>query len=99
MTLGGLAGQVGVLGGIVTPTAGFSFGVIWRYLTTIIIGLLLGQLIFRALNSPTEENRWLPMVLGWLIKLAIVLFGLGAIWIWGLDLLRKPSATEAAAEV
>lgn len=113
VTLGGLAGRLGVLGGIVITTAGFSFSIVWRYVTTIIIGLLLGQLILRALNSPARENRWWPMVLGvvilvvftavpvlgWLAKLAIVLLGLGAIWIWGLSLLsdRRPSSSAAEA--
>jgi cytoskeletal protein CcmA (bactofilin family) len=112
ITLGGLAGRLAVLGGIVTTTAGFSFSIMWRYITTIVVGLLLGQLIFRALNSPAEENRWLPMllgvvilivitavpILGWLAKLAIVLFGLGALWIWGLEALSGPKAAEPAVQ-
>jgi len=113
VTLGGLAGRLAVLGGIITTATGFSFSVIWRYITTIIVGLLLGQLILRALNSPAEKDRWWPMVLGvvilvivtavpilgWLVKLGIVLLGLGAIWLWGLDLLkvrREPQPTPEA---
>jgi cytoskeletal protein CcmA (bactofilin family) len=112
VTLGGLAGRLAVLGGIVTTTAGFGFSLLWRYVTTVVIGLLLGQLIFRALNSQAEENRWWPMVLGvvilvivtavpilgWLAKLAVVLFGLGAIWIWGLETLREQRAASPGAE-
>lgn len=112
VTLGGLAGRLAVLGGIVTTSAGFSFSLIWRYVTTIIISLLLGQLIFRALNSPAEQNRWWPVVLGvvifvvvtavpvlgWLIKLAAVLFGLGAFWIWLLEVLGGRKAVPAAPE-
>jgi hypothetical protein len=112
VTLGGLAGRLAVLGGIVTTTAGFSFSLIWRYVTTIIISLLLGQLVFRALNSPAEQNRWWPVVLGvvvfvvvtavpvlgWLAKLAAVLFGLGALWIWLLDVLGGRRAVPAASE-
>jgi len=113
ITLGGLAGRLAVLGGIVTTTAGFSFSIIWRYITTIVVGLLLGQLILRVLNSRADENRWLPMllgvviliaitavpVLGWLAKLAIVLLGLGALWIWGLEVLGGSKAAESAVEV
>lgn len=113
ITLGGLAGRLAVLGGIATTTAGFSFSIVWRYITTIVVGLLLGQLIFRALNSPAEKNRWLPMllgvviliaitavpVLGWLAKLGIVLLGLGALWIWGLEVLGGSEAAESAIEV
>lgn len=113
VTLGGLAGRLAVLGGIVTTTTGFGFSIVWRYVTTIVVGLLLGQLIFRALNSPVEKNRWWPMllgvvilvvvtavpVLGWLAKLAIVLLGLGGFWIWGLEVLRKQRAPQPATEV
>ncbi len=112
VTLGGLAGRFAVLGGIVTTTTGFGFSIIWRYITTIVVALLLGQLIFRALNSPAEENRWWPMVLGvviliivtavpilgWLANLAVVLLGLGAIWIWGLALLKGRRAPQPTAE-
>jgi hypothetical protein len=112
VTLGGLAGRFAVLGGIVTTTTGFSFSLVWRYVTSIVIALLLGQLVFRALSSPAEKNRWWPMVLGvliivvvtavpilgWLAKLAVVLLGLGAIWIWGLRTLRGQRAVQSAAE-
>ncbi len=112
VTLGGLAGRLAVLGGIVTTTVGFGFSIIWRYVTTILVGLLLGQLIFRALNSPAEKNRWWPMllgvvilvvvtavpILGWLAKLAIVLLGLGGFWIWGLGVLREERAPQPATE-
>jgi cytoskeletal protein CcmA (bactofilin family) len=112
VTLGGLAGRFAVLGGIVTSATGFSFSLLWRYVTSIAIGLLLGQLIFRALNSSAEQNRWWPMVLGvvilviitavpvlgWLARLGVVLLGLGAIWIWGRDLLTSRGEDPAAAE-
>jgi len=112
VTLGGLAGRLAVLGGIVTTSAGFSFSVLWRYVTTIVISLFLGQMIFRAFNSQAEQNRWWPVVLGvvifvivtavpvlgWLVKLVAVLFGLGAFWIWLLDVLGGREAVPAAAE-
>jgi hypothetical protein len=37
-------------------------------------------------------------VLGWLAKLAVVLLGLGAIWIWGLGVLRDRGAPRARAD-
>jgi hypothetical protein len=36
-------------------------------------------------------------VLGWLARLGIVLFGLGAIWIWGRELLTSRRRDPAAA--
>ena len=110
VTLGGLAGRLAVLGGIVTTSAGFSFSLLWRYVTTIVISLFVGQMIFRAFNSPAEQNRWWPVVLGvvifvivtavpvlgWLVKLAAVLFGLGAFWIWLLDVLGGREAVSVS---
>jgi hypothetical protein len=112
VTLGGLAGRFAVLGGIVTSATGFGFSLLWRYVTSIVISLLLGQLIFRALKSPAEHNRWWPIVLGvvilvivtaipilgWLAKLGVVLLGLGAIWIWGSGLLASRRKEPAATE-
>jgi cytoskeletal protein CcmA (bactofilin family) len=112
VTLGGLAGRFAVLGGIVTSATGFSFSLLWRYVTSIAMGVLLGQLIFRALKSPAEQNRWWPMVvgvvilviatavpvLGWLARLGIVLLGLGAVWIWGRDLLSNRGDSQAVVE-
>jgi cytoskeletal protein CcmA (bactofilin family) len=113
VTLGGLAGRIAVLGAIVTSATGFSFNLLWRYVTSIVIALLLGQLIFRALNSSAEQNRWWPMVLGvvilvvvtavpvlgWLAKLGVVLLGLGAIWIWGRDLLGGRGEGQTETEI
>lgn len=112
VTLGELAGRFAVLGGLLTGSVGFSFSLLWRYVTAIVISLLLGQLIFRLFNSPAEQNRWWPLVvgvvilvivtaipvLGWIARLATVLLGLGAVWIWGLELLRSRQAASVAAE-
>lgn len=97
VTLGELAGRFAVLGGIITSSVGFSFSILWRYVTAVAISLLVGQLILRLFKSPAEDHRWWPMllgvaifvgitavpVLGWLVKLVAVLLGLGAIWLWG----------------
>jgi hypothetical protein len=114
ITLGELLGRAITLGGLVTGAVGFSFSVTWAYVTRVIVGVLLGQLIFRLFKSPAEQHRWWPMlvgvpifailaaipILGWLIRLAAVLFGLGAIWIWTRDWLRArqgPAPAEAEA--
>ncbi len=110
VTLGELVGRVVALGGIIASSAGFSFSLLWQYVTTIVISVLLGQLIFRLFNSPAEDNRWWPMVLGvvifviitaipvlgWLAKLAAVLLGFGALWIWGRDWLRRTRQTTSS---
>jgi hypothetical protein len=52
--------------------------------------MVLGVVIFVILTA-------VP-VLGWLAKLAAVLLGLGAFWIWVLDLLGGRRAVPAASE-
>jgi len=112
VTLGELAGRFAVLGGLLTGGMGFSFSLLWRYVTTIVISLLVGQLFLRLFKSPAEDHRWWPMllgvvvfiaitavpVLGWLAKLGTVLLGLGAIWLWGRDWWRSRQAAPVAAE-
>lgn len=109
ITLGELAGRFAVLGGIVMGTTAFGFSITWAYVTKIVISLLLGQLIFGLLKSTAAEHRWWPMllgvlifvivtaipVLGWLATLATVLLGLGAVWLWGRDRLKRRRAMVA----
>jgi cytoskeletal protein CcmA (bactofilin family) len=97
VTLGGLAKQLAALGGILTGTAGLSFSITWAYLTRIAVSVLVGRLIFQQLEASLADHRWWPMVLGvsifvgitaipvlgWFIKVAVTIFGLGAIWLWG----------------
>jgi len=115
VTLGELAGRFVTLGGLVMGAAGLGFTLTWAYVTKIVISLLLGQLIFRLFKSPVAEHRWWPVLLGvvifviiaaipllgWLARLAAVLLGLGAVWLWGRDWLAArraaPAATEAEA--
>lgn len=108
VTLGELAGRFAMLGGIVTSAVGFGFSVTWAYVTRIVVSLLLGQLIFRLFKSEAAGHRWWPMllgvlvfvvvtaipVLGWLVRLAAVLLGLGAVWIWGRDWLESRKAAS-----
>lgn len=112
VTLGELVGRVIGLGGIAMSSLVFGFSVVWSYVTKIVISLLLGQLIFRLFRSPAAGHRWWPVlvgvvifvaitaipVLGWLATLATVLFGLGAIWIWGRDWLNSRKAGRVVAE-
>jgi len=112
VTLGELAGRFATLGGIVTSTTAFSFSVVWSYVTKIVVSLLLGQLIFRLFKSDAAGHRWWPMllgvvifvliaaipVLGWLARLATVLLGLGAVWLWARDWYAARRAAPAAVE-
>jgi hypothetical protein len=114
LTLGELVGRFITLGGIAVSSVGFGFSVTWSYVTKIIISVLLGQLAFRLFKSDAEGHRWWPMllgvlifviiaaipVLGWLARLATVLLGLGAIWLWvsGWLAARRTAPAAAGAE-
>ncbi len=50
----------------------------------VIIGLLVTVIGVELLSFPLLPGR-----LGWLVNLAVILFGLGAIWQWGLEALAK----------
>jgi MFS family permease len=109
ITLGELARRFVVLGGLITGAVGFSFGLLWRYVTTLVVSLLLGRLIFRLFQSDLEENRWVPMlvgvvafvilwsipILGWLVRLLTILVGLGAIWLWAQAALQRDKPQPA----
>ncbi len=52
----------------------------------MVVGVTLTVLVIGLLSFPL-----IPGALGWLLNLVVVLFGLGAIWLWGRDLFgRKP---------
>ena len=112
LTLGELVGRFIALGGIAVSSVGFGFSVTWSYVTKIIISVLLGQLVFRLFKSDAEGHRWWPMllgvlifviiaavpVLGWLARLATVLLGLGAIWLWASGWFAARRVTSVAEE-
>ena len=111
VTFGELLGRVIALGGIAVSTLTFGFSITWAYVTKVIVALLLGMLIFRLLKSDLADNRWVPVLLGivlfvpitavpiigWLIAFVAIVFGLGAIWIWGLEKVRATEPAPAPA--
>ena len=55
----------------------------------MIIGVLITVAVIALLTFPL-----IPVSLGWLLNLAIVLFGLGALWLWlRQSLQKKPAAS------
>jgi cytoskeletal protein CcmA (bactofilin family) len=112
LTLGGVALDLILLGGLVIGATGVGFGLVWSYVTRIAISLLLGQLIFKLFKSPAADHRWLPMLLGVFIFvlitaipvlrtiaiIATVLLGLGAFWIWAYEGIKGRREASAAAK-
>jgi hypothetical protein len=54
----------------------------------MVIGVIITVAVIALLSFPL-----IPGVLGWLLNFAVVLFGLGALWLWGRErLVRGPVA-------
>lgn len=59
----------------------------------MIVGVVVTLAVIALLSFPL-----IPGVLGWLVNLAVVLLGLGALWLWGLErTARKPAVRPVAA--
>ncbi|MBT4309289.1 MAG: hypothetical protein HOD49_02635, partial [Anaerolineae bacterium] len=77
------------------------------YLTKIIVSVLGGKLILARIKPELANHKVWPLVvgvillslimsipvLGWLVKLIIVLFGLGALWLLGREQFGKKEDT------
>ena len=73
------------------------FILVTSFLTKIVVAWLGGKMIFKSMNSTLAESKIWPLILGvvivalltalplvgWLFGLAVMFFGLGALWIWG----------------
>jgi cytoskeletal protein CcmA (bactofilin family) len=57
----------------------------------MVIGVVITVAVVALLTFPL-----IPGVLGWLLDLAIILFGLGALWLWGRDKLATKQPVQAS---
>ena len=103
LSLGGLSGTIIVLGLLALFTLVIGFILIVVYLTKIIISVLGGKLILARVKPELVNHKVWPLVIGvilislvmsiplvgWLVKLIIVLLGLGALWLLGRDQFGK----------
>ncbi len=108
ITLGGLVGTIVGLGSLAAMTLGVVFGLVVTYVAPIAISYLAGRLIFSWAKLPAVWDKLVPLFVGvliyvlvtaipcagWLVGFVVVLMGLGALWIWGRELLerRTPAA-------
>jgi len=106
LTLGGVSGSIIWVGLLAIFALTVGFVLITSFLTKIVVAWLGGRMIFKSMNSPLAESRIWPLVLGvvivalataiplvgWLFGLAIIFFGLGALWIWGREAWQTRSA-------
>ena len=113
LTLGQLTGTVLGLGFLTLSLLIVGFVLVTTFVTKVVFGAALGKWILLRLNSPLAEHRYLPMIIGVLITLAVIalftfplipgflggllnfaviLLGLGALWLWGRErIVRRPA--------
>ncbi len=109
LTLGGMVGTIIVVGILAIFTLIVSFVLVTVFLTKIVIAWLGGKLILARIKPELAEHKVWPLVVGviivallaalpfvgWLFKILAMFLGLGALWIWGRDLLQARKATMA----
>jgi len=112
ITLGGLAGTTAWTGGLVIALLVFFFSIAVAYVTKVVVSFLSGRLILARLKPDWADGRIWPLVvgvvvfiiitaipiLGWLVNLAVVLLGLGALWLLGRDIYRQRQAAPVEVE-
>jgi hypothetical protein len=106
MTLGDLVGTTLLLGMWLGFTLTLAYKILATYVAKIVVSACLGRWILGKINSPAAEHRIWPVVLGvvilvllwsipiigWLVNLAIILFGLGAVLVQARGWLQKRNA-------
>jgi cytoskeletal protein CcmA (bactofilin family) len=111
--LGPLVTPLLVIGLALILICGVVFGFTVTFITKIIVGYLLGRYILGTQKVDREAQPIIATligtaivgiltaipVLGWLLSLVIALFGLGAIWLWGEDLLSPHEESDVAEPV
>jgi cytoskeletal protein CcmA (bactofilin family) len=112
VTLGGLAGTTAWTGGLTMALLVFFFSIAVTYITKVLVSFLGGRLILARLKPDWAEGRIWPLVvgvvlfiiitaipiLGWLVKLVVVVLGLGALWLLGRDIYRQRRAVPVETE-
>jgi len=106
LTLGSLSATVVVVGLFAIFALVLGFVLVSSFVAQIIVSTLTGQWILGRIRPEWAENKYWPLVIGvlvfvilaalpyvgWLFNLIAVLFGLGALWFLGRQLLEKKPA-------
>jgi len=102
LTLGGMSGTIIWLGILALFAMTIGFVLVTVFLTKITVAWLGGKLILARINPALAEHKVWPLVIGvviialivalpfvgWLFGMLIMFIGLGALWIWGRDLMQ-----------
>jgi cytoskeletal protein CcmA (bactofilin family) len=110
LTLGGMVGTIIVVGILAIFALIVSFVLVTVFLTKIVVAWLGGKLILARIKPELAEHKVWPLVVGviivallaalpfvgWLLKIFVMFLGLGALWIWGRDLLQARKVATVA---
>jgi hypothetical protein len=97
LTLGQITGTIIVLGLLAIFALILGFVLVTSFVAQIVVSTLGGRLILARVRPELAENKYWPLVIGvvifailaalplvgWLVNLLVVLFGLGALWYIG----------------
>lgn len=111
ISLGGVTGTIIVLGLLSMFALIVGFALFTGFGSQILTGWLLGKWILGRFNPALAEHKVWPLLLGvvligllvslplvgWVFGMLIMFFGLGALWLWGRDHMRKPLEAPATA--
>lgn len=106
LTLGDLVGTTLMLGLWLGFTLILGYKLLAGYAAKIVVSACLGRWILNKVNSPAAEHRFWPLVLGvvilvvlwsipflgWLVNLALILFGFGALLLVARGWLQRRNA-------
>lgn len=110
LSLGGLSGTIIALGLLLIFALLVGFILTVAYLTKIIVSLLGGKLILARVKPEWANHKVYPLlvgvillsaivaipVVGWLVKLIVVLLGLGSLWLLGREQFARKKTTKLA---
>jgi hypothetical protein len=111
LTLGDLVGTTLMLGLWLGYTLILGYKILTAYVAKIVVSACLGSWLLGKINSPAAEHRiwpavlgvvilvflWSIPILGWLVNLAIILFGLGAVLLLARDWYQERRRLKAPA--
>lgn len=103
LTLGGISGTIVTVGLLSLFALVIGFILAAAFVSKIIVAIIGGKLILSRVRPEWAEHKVWPLVLGvvllailvavpvvgWLVNFIVVLIGLGALWMYGRDLLQR----------
>jgi len=99
ISLGNLVSTSVGVGVVLVSSMMLAFNVSVSYVSKILVGYLVGQLLLARIKPDLAEGRFWPLLLGvvmfailWsipilgtIVNIVVILFGLGALWLLGQD--------------